>query len=306
MEKVPIVKDVLRLYEEGKATRDPRTKDLFMLYDNPVYIWIVTIVYILFVTVIGPRFMKNRPAYSFPRFLVVYNTILVIWSTYMFVEILASAIYADYWKEHGFLCCVYNQDTPKNPKEARMARIIHMFFVSKIVELGDSVLMVLRKKQEQISFLHVYHHSSIVNIYWWVTTYIPGGQSWFCSSLNAFVHIIMYAYYALAAIPSMRGKLWWKKYITRLQLIQFVLIFFHTIQTTITGCDFPLWSHILLSSYMISMMVLFGNFYIQAYIKKSRASHKKTDQIQNGVTKNGSVRQSNGMNGHSNGHTKVD
>ncbi|XP_048759080.2 elongation of very long chain fatty acids protein 2-like isoform X2 [Ostrea edulis] len=308
MEKVPVVRDILQAYEEGKATRDPRTKDLFMLSNNPVYVWIITIVYILTVTVIGPRFMKNRPAYSFPRFLVVYNSVLVVWSTYMFVEIIASAIHADYWK-NGFLCCVYNQDTPKNPKEERMAKVLHMFFISKLVELVDSILMVLRKKQEQISFLHVYHHSSIVNIYWWVTTYIPGGQSWFCSSLNAFVHIIMYAYYALAAIPSMRGRLWWKKYITRLQLIQFVLIFFHTIQTTFTGCDFPLWSHILLSSYMISMMVLFGNFYVQAYIKKSRASHKKTDQIQNGGAKNDSLHHGNGVNGHSNGivsdHKKV-
>lgn len=309
MEKIPVVKDVLRLYEEGKATRDPRTKDLFLLYDNPVYVWIITLVYILFVTLIGPRYMKNRPAFTFPRFLVVYNSILVVWSTYMFVEIIASAIHADYWK-NGFLCCVYNKDTPKDPKEARMARIIHMFFLSKIVELVDSVLMVLRKKQEQISFLHVYHHCSIVNIYWWVTTYIPGGQSWFCSSLNAFVHIIMYTYYALAAIPSMRGKLWWKKYITRLQLTQFVLIFFHTIQTTFTGCDFPLWSHVLLSSYMISMMVLFGNFYLQTYIKNKRAGYKKTDLAQNGVSKNGSVTHGNSVNGHSNGiangHSKSD
>lgn len=58
-----------------------------MLSDNPVYVWIITIVYILTVTVIGPRFMKNRPAYSFPRFLVVYNSVLVVWSTYMFVEV---------------------------------------------------------------------------------------------------------------------------------------------------------------------------------------------------------------------------
>jgi hypothetical protein len=61
---------------------------------------------------------------------------------------------------------------------------------------------------------------------------------------------------------------------------------------------------------MISMMALFGNFYVQAYIKKSRASHKKTDQIQNGVGKHDSTNHSNGVNSHSNGigngHTKVD
>ena len=38
--------------------------------------------------------------------------------------------------------------------------------------------------------------------------------------------------------------------------------------------------------------------------------YKKTDQIQNGVGKNGSVHHSNGVNGHSNsvanGHTKAE
>lgn len=71
---------------------DPRTKDLFLLYDNPVYVWIITLVYILFVTLIGPRYMKNRPAFTFPRFLVVYNSILVVWSTYMFVEVSYSTL----------------------------------------------------------------------------------------------------------------------------------------------------------------------------------------------------------------------
>lgn len=59
-----------------------------------------------------------------------------------------------------------------------------------------------------------------VNIFLYTVCFWFCFSAWFCSSLNAFVHIIMYTYYALAAIPSMRGKLWWKKYITRLQLVR--------------------------------------------------------------------------------------
>ena len=44
-------------------------------------------------------------------------------------------------------------------------------------------------------------------------------SAWLSSSMNCLVHIVMYAYYALAAIPSMKGKLWWKKYITKFQLV---------------------------------------------------------------------------------------
>lgn len=54
---------------------------------------------------------------------------------------------------------------------------------------------------------------------------------------------------------------------------------------------------------MISMMVLFGNFYLQTYIKNKRAGYKKTDQAQNGVSKNGINGHSNGI---ANGHSKSD
>lgn len=40
-------------------------------------------------------------------------------------------------------------------------------------------------------------------------------------SLNSFIHTIMYTYYLLAAFgPSMQKYLWWKKYMTKLQLVR--------------------------------------------------------------------------------------
>lgn len=66
---------------------DSRIKDLFLLYDNLVYVWIIILVYILFVILIGLRYMKNRSVFIFFWFLVVYNSILVVWFIYMFVEV---------------------------------------------------------------------------------------------------------------------------------------------------------------------------------------------------------------------------
>lgn len=66
---------------------DLRIKDLFMLYDNLVYVWIIILVYILFVILIGLWYMKNCLVFIFFRFLVVYNSILVVWFIYMFVEV---------------------------------------------------------------------------------------------------------------------------------------------------------------------------------------------------------------------------
>lgn len=37
--------------------------------------------------------------------------------------------------------------------------------------------MALKKNNHQISFLHVYHHTSIFFIWWVITYYAPGGES---------------------------------------------------------------------------------------------------------------------------------
>ena len=50
----------------------------------------------------------------------------------------------------------------------------------------------------------------------------------------------MYFYYMCAAFgPGVQKYLWWKKYITTIQLVQFVLVFFHAIQPIFFTCEFP-------------------------------------------------------------------
>ena len=79
----------------------------------------------------------------------------------------------------------------------------------------------------------------------------------------------MYSYYGLAALgPSIVKYLWWKKYLTILQLIQFTTALILGINGIRSGCDFPLWMQYALVIYMMSFIVLFGNFYAKAYIAK--------------------------------------
>ena len=38
--------------------------------------------------------------------------------------------------------------------------------------------------------------------------------------LNSFIHVLMYTYYGLAGLgPHMQKYLWWKRYLTRIQLV---------------------------------------------------------------------------------------
>jgi phosphatidylglycerophosphate synthase len=57
------------------------------------------------------------------------------------------------------------------------------------------------------------------------TIQFPGGHGTFSGMINTFVHTIMYSYYLLAARGQRFQKyLWWKKYLTVLQMVGFILI----------------------------------------------------------------------------------
>ena len=90
----------------------------------------------------------------------------------------------------------------------------------------DTVFFVLRKKESQVTTLHLYHHT-VVPILGWIVAKINGMVPALRLFLliNTFIHTLMYGYYALAALgPSFHKYLWWKKYITIIQLGQFVIM----------------------------------------------------------------------------------
>lgn len=52
------------------------------------------------------------------------------------------------------------------------------------------------------------------------TLFLPGGMGTFHALLNCVVHVIMYTYYGLSAMgPNYQKYLWWKKYLTTIQLV---------------------------------------------------------------------------------------
>ena len=72
----------------------------------------------------------------------------------------------------------------------------------------------------QLTFLHIYHHSSMFVVWWVGAKFVPGGSALTGAVVNSVVHVLMYTYYALSAIgPKMQPFLWWKKYLTIIQLV---------------------------------------------------------------------------------------
>lgn len=66
----------------------------------------------------------------------------------------------------------------------QIAKMVWKFFLVKIIDLMDTVFFVLRKKQNQVSFLHVYHHAGMVAGTWIASKYLAGGHVTFLGTYN--------------------------------------------------------------------------------------------------------------------------
>lgn len=96
---------------------------------------------------------------------------------------------------------------------------MYYYFMAKLSELLDTVFFVLRKKDNQVTFLHVYHHTLMALITWVSLKYEPNFTPVFLGTINSFIHVLMYTYYGLSTFPSVAKFLWWKKYLTKMQLV---------------------------------------------------------------------------------------
>lgn len=239
---------------------DPRTND-WPLLGSPIPGLLILASYLFFVLYAGPRYMTNRKPYNLNNILVVYNAIQV----YVSVWIVWEALDAAWLKKYSCFRCE-PVDWSVNPESLRIAKGFYFYFLAKISELLDTVFFVLRKKDNQVTFLHLYHHTGMPMIAWGAAKYYPGGHGSFIGLVNSFVHIIMYTYYMLAAMgPEYAKYLWWKKYITTLQLVQFCLTFVHSMQLLFADCDYPKWSVCIVMPNAVFFYYLFMDFYRKAY-----------------------------------------
>ncbi|XP_015185234.1 PREDICTED: elongation of very long chain fatty acids protein 4-like [Polistes dominula] len=170
---------------------------------------------------------------------------------------------------------------------------IWYYFLIKLLDLLDTIFFVLRKKQNQITILHVYHHAGMVLLVWISLKFVQGGQATFLGYINGIVHIIMYSYYLIASLKL--GKIWWKKYVTQLQILQFTLLALqHTLTILTPNCGFPKIISTLFLPHNFLMMLLFIRFYRNTYLKKNKKSTEiYANNVSNKIDEN-NVESSNG------------
>uniref|UniRef100_A0A671LMB0 Elongation of very long chain fatty acids protein n=1 Tax=Sinocyclocheilus anshuiensis TaxID=1608454 RepID=A0A671LMB0_9TELE len=209
-----VLSNILRFYDYLLKRTDARVRD-YPLMQSPIQMTVILLGYVIFVLYVGPRCMANRKPFCLKTTMIVYNFSMVAFNAYIVYEFLMSGWATTYtWRCD--LC-----DPSSSPQALRMVRVAWLFYFSKYIELLDTVFFVLRKKHSQVTFLHIFHHSILPWTWWWGVTLTPaGGMGSFHAMVNTCVHVIMYTYYGLAAAgPRFQKYLWWKKYMTAIQLV---------------------------------------------------------------------------------------
>ena len=158
----------------------------------------------------------------------------------------------------------------------RMARACYIYYLTKFVEFADTFFFIARKKFGHVSRLQLIHHGIMPFMSFITVRWLPGGQESFGGWFNALVHVIMYSYYFLAALgPHMQKYLWWKKYLTTFQMIQFVCVWTKSmvVVTGVVDCGYP-WQFCAASVCVTTtFFLLFSEFYVQNYLKKKNKSN---------------------------------
>eukprot|EP00117_Sycon_ciliatum_P023255 scpid72518/ scgid19823/ Elongation of very long chain fatty acids protein 6; 3-keto acyl-CoA synthase elovl6; ELOVL fatty acid elongase 6 len=248
----------------------------------------------LYVTLcfLGVRYMKDRERFRLRRTLVLWNAGLAAYSVYALSRMIP-----------GFVLDV---------KEGRWSHMIcssqyfydigpwsFLFPLSKVFEFGDTVFVVLKKKK--LIFLHWYHHITVLWFCWYSLVY-PIGPGRMFSTVNLFVHSVMYTYYGIVASGLVRLPRSVNICVTTLQLAQmfiglYVNVYAYYKVYTGGACDMHV-SHFVLSTTMyLSYMILFANYFYMTYINK-RPAVPVSSEKKNGLSDVADAALSNGSSGH--------
>lgn len=219
---------------------------------------ILTGLYLAFVLKIGPQYMKDRKAYNLRAVTRIFNLIQVLCNVYFAYHIGKFVFHP----KNSILCpSLLNQERAYALEQKRLSIC---YLGVRISDFIDTICFVLTKKTNHVSFLHVYHHVLVVLGFTFILLLGSGPTLTFAGLLNSSVHIVMYTYYFLSTFPSVAPYLWWKKYITRLQLAQFVIIICHT-AVGLSRCHYPRSVTYFITANAMLLLILFSRFYLQTY-----------------------------------------
>jgi hypothetical protein len=237
----------------------------------------------LFLIYTGQHVMSTRPAFKLRIPLIVWNVALAVFSIIGSIRTLPEMFYGISNFGFDYTVC----DSSYMEPNRACSFWSWLFILSKVPELGDTLFLVLRKRN--VIFLHWYHHMTVLLFTWYATASYMSTGRWYIY-MNYLVHAIMYSYYALTAIgyrlPKPMAML-----ITTLQIVQMILGCYVTSRAYYlrshgasceTTTESAQWALLMYSSYFL----LFAHFFVKAYFSPKKNVGSKVGKTEDSLNNN--------------------
>lgn len=260
------------------------------------YVWLVAPAYLAVVWALKAHVKRRGKPYDLKAAVILHNSILSISSAVLFLALLSELLRMAATTSPQTVFC----DEKGQWTKGRIYFLYYLNYMFKFVELWDTCLLALRNKPTP--FLHVYHHAATL-ILCWSQMYSQSCMQWVVIGINLFVHIVMYLYYALHAIGI---DVWWKRYLTVTQIVQFVValtacwaglgprILNHYGFTSFPHCWGSFTGAFFGVGILSSYLLLFVQLYRDAYHKPRSAKPAAGAAVVNGTNGNGTAAATNG------------
>jgi len=206
----------------------------------------------LYSIIILLNYMKKKDyKYELKTVLLYYNLVQIMLNIYI--------IYGTY-----YIISVPNIFAINMSYNDSLKYYVYLHYLSKYLDYFDTYFIILkRKEKQQLSFLHVYHHSTISLLWAFLVNNGHGnGTVTYCAFINSLIHFIMYSHYL---VTSLGYKNPLKKIVTMSQIGQFYSCIIHSVLVLLYENIVPKSYAFLEFSYHISLIILFTNFYKKTY-----------------------------------------
>lgn len=212
----------------------------------------------------GQHLMKDRQRLELRTLLTTWNSILAVFSIMGALRSWPEFMYL--MTTHGF----YHTVCISTMYKGVPGFWTYLFVMSKLIELGDTLFIILRK--QQLIFLHWYHHITVFIYVWYSYVDHTAPGQWFLV-MNYTVHALMYTYYAFRSMKFKISK-WVMMTITTLQLTQmiigcFIAFYTHFQMRNGTFCNQTKENLIFCMFMYASYFVLFAHFFYVTYISNN-------------------------------------
>ncbi|CAG9798021.1 unnamed protein product [Chironomus riparius] len=238
---------------------------------SPYPIFSVFAIYLWIVYKSGPKFMENRKPYNLTYVIRFYNIYQILACLFVVVKSHEYGFsFSETWK------CFEEPKYIGHMDEFTFILAYYQwwFIFLRLSEFLETIFFILRKKFNQVSILHVYHHISVPLLSWMFLLHSGGRMAAYYAILNSLVHVLMYGYYFLSSFEKLQKYTnITKPFITTIQIAQLFVLFIHSIVALLPGCH----ASKLLVLHLINLGILifmFLRFYFKTYFKNKEMKVK--------------------------------